>query len=487
MPTPPLPPRPNLDFYRKQAKALRKAFAAGEAGPAARVTAHLPRRRGPGLALSDAQHVIARELGFESWPKLKKYIETVTGATSRRCRLLSTDLAYNQERADALLAVLPDGLPGALEIVRELHPLYTQASDAALRAVRLSTADARLIYARDHGFESWDDLVRHLEAIRDGKAVEPFLAAFAAIEAGNMDALAQAVRAEPTLLNAGGTNGNTLLNLAVSVKRPDAVRLLLDAGADPNRANNRGWTPLHQAAYSNQPQTAQALLDAGAAVDLSARGDGGTPLVVALFWGHREMADLLSGHGLVPDNLRVAAGVGHPDRVASFFRADGGLTEAAGAHRGFYRPHSGFPAWKQSGDPQEILDDALVYACKSGRLEVLSLLVNHGARVQADPYRGTPLLWAAWCKRGEVVEWLLDHGADVNQRATFGGPSHGKGVTALHLAAQVGHLELVRLLTARGADPTIRDALHGGTPLGWAEHSGQRAVAEFLRQVGTPC
>jgi ankyrin repeat protein len=486
MPTPPHPPHPNLEFYKKQAKALRKGFAAGDPAVAARVRAQLPRRRGPGLSLSDAQHVIARELSFESWPRLKKYIEALTAPVPNRRRLLNTDLSYNQERADALLEVLRDGLPGALELVRELHPHYTGASDADLRAVRLNAADARLIYARDHGCDSWDDFVRHLEAVRHGRSVEPFLTAFQAIQAGDMGALASVLRDEPSLVNAGGTNGNTLLNLAVSLKQPGAVRLLLDAGADPNRANNRGWTPLHQAGYSNQPEMARMLLEVGAAVDACARGDGGTPLVMALFWGHRQAADLLAGRALVPDNLRVAAGVGRAERVASFFGADGHCVVAAGANRGFYRPHSGFPAWKPSDDPQEILDEALVYACKCGRLEVLPLLVDHGARVGADPYRGTPLLWAAWANRTDVVVWLLDHGADVNQRATFGGLTHGKGVTALHLAAQVGHLEMARLLIGRGADPAIRDARYDGTPQGWAEHAGQRAVVDFLRQAGTP-
>jgi hypothetical protein len=49
------------------------------------------------------------------------------------------------------------------------------------------------------------------------------------------------------------------------------------------------------------------LLTAGAPVDVSARGDGGTPLVVAPFWGHREAAEILAA----PGNLRVAAGLGN--------------------------------------------------------------------------------------------------------------------------------------------------------------------------------
>jgi ankyrin repeat protein len=81
------------------------------------------------------------------------------------------------------------------------------------------------------------------------------------------------------------------------------------------------------------------------------------------------------------------------------------------------------------------------------------------------------------------VTWLLDHGADVNQRATFGGAGHGQGVAALHLAAQSGHLAIVQLLIARGADPTLRDDLFQGTALGWAEHGGTAEIAAYLKSL----
>ena len=66
------------------------------------------------------------------------------------------------------------------------------------------------------------------------------------------------------------------------------------------------------------------LLDAGAPVEVSARGDGGTPLVVALFWGHRETAELLAERSLAPGNLRVAAGLGRSDLTADLGRDTGG-------------------------------------------------------------------------------------------------------------------------------------------------------------------
>jgi ankyrin repeat protein len=155
-------------------------------------------------------------------------------------------------------------------------------------------------------------------------------------------------------------------------------------------------------------------------------------------------------------------------------------TPQAGAHRGFYRPHGGFPAWEPSDDPQEVLDEALVWAAKAGRVEAIRVLVELGARLGADPYRGTPLTWAAANGRVEAVRALVALGADPDQRGTFGGPTHGEGVTAIHLAAQSGQREAVRALLELGADPLIRDGLHGGNALGWAQVGCHGDLADIL-------
>jgi ankyrin repeat protein len=109
--------------------------------------------------------------------------------------------------------------------------------------------------------------------------------------------------------------------------------VLLEHGADGTRGNAHGWTPLHQAAYSNLPLMATLLLDADAPVEVSARGDGGTPLIVALFWGNRTTAELLAERGVHPRNLRAAAGLG---RIKLIDELAG--RKQAGAQRGFYRP-----------------------------------------------------------------------------------------------------------------------------------------------------
>jgi ankyrin repeat protein len=351
---------------------------------------------------------------------------------------------------------------------------YEARADGIASVGGTSVEAARLDLAGRHGFTSWDALSDQVAALREGREPPtPFMLAFRAVEAGDRAALVGLLDRHPELAQARGTNGNDLLGIAGTRDDLDLVRLLLQRGADPNRGNDYGWTPLHQAGYGNRRDLAELMLSAGGDLSLSARGDGGTPLVAALFWGHREVVDVL---GLEPRNLRVAAGLGRLDLIRELLG-----TPEAGAHRAFYRPHGGFPAWTPADDPQEVLDEALVWAAKSDRVEAITLLVESGARVDADPYRGTALAWAAANGRVDAIRRLLELGADSNRRGTFGGPDHGEGVTALHLAAQSGRADGVRALLAAGADPTLRDHRHAGTPAGWAEFGCHPEVARLLR------
>jgi ankyrin repeat protein len=384
-------------------------------------------------------------------------------------------------RADPRIAdVGRDGKEHAVTDLDLEQPFRTHAeyyegrADGIATVDGLSVTEARLELARRHGFGSWAELRRQVEAFRDGR--EPptaFMLAYRAVEDGESQRLAELLDRHPGLARARGTNGNDLLGMAGDL---ELVRLLLERGADPNRGNDYGWTKLHQAGYGNDPALARLLLDAGARTDLSARGDGGTPLVVALFWGHRAVVGLL---GEEPRNLRVAAGLGQLERIGELAGTPG-----AGARRGFYRPHGGFPGWVPSDDPQEVLDEALVWAAKSDRVEAITLLAGLGARVDADPYRGTALTWAAANGRAASVTCLLELGADPNARGSFGGPTHGEGVTALHLAAQSGRCEVVEVLLAGGADPALRDALYDGPAWGWAEFGGHPELAALLRAAG---
>ncbi len=488
----------NLEQQKKQARELLRAIRAGNEEAIARLRRHHSRWTHSDeatvrqlAALHDAQFVLAREQGFASWPKLKAYAEP--SSHSRHTRLFVADAAWITDRVHGLLRTRRSAGPAALEQIREWHPRFADRTDEEIRQAPFTEEDGRLVYAREHGFETWDELIRRVNRLAsrtDAATTEPFMTAFGFLQSGDAGGFEALLRANPRLAIERGTNGNTLLNLAVSLAgRPEGkggvrmIEALLAAGCDVNDANDRGWTPLHAAAYANQREIGGMLLAKGAAPDAEAHGAGGTPLIAALFWGHRETADLLGRHTVAPGNLRAAAGLGISELVEACFHGERTLTPEAGAARGFYRPHSGFPDWQPSTDPQEVLDEALVWACKSDRVSVLERLVRAGARLDADPYRGTPLIWAAACNRTEAAAWLLDHGAHVNRKGTFGGLSHGQGITALHLAAQNGHMAMVKLLVERGADRSIQDDLYHATAEGGAAYFGQVEVRDYLHSL----
>ena len=93
--TPRLPARPSLEQLRKQAKELLQQLRSGDKSATARLHAHKPEVSTPILA--DAQYVIAREHGFESWPKLVHHIHAAQPSELDQHRRIAEDLVavYN--------------------------------------------------------------------------------------------------------------------------------------------------------------------------------------------------------------------------------------------------------------------------------------------------------------------------------------------------------------------------------------------------------
>ncbi|MFE0754352.1 ankyrin repeat domain-containing protein [Inquilinus sp. NPDC058860] len=485
-----LPASPDPEQQKKRAKDLLKALRAGEAEAIARFRYSHPRlahhpdsELAAAAKLSDAQWVVAREYGFASWPRLQAHL---AGEPPEIARPFEIELQYYRDRAAGIRSNHRTGEAGSLRLVQRVHPRFAAASEAEIRAAELSQADAELIVARSHGFDDWDGFAERIAAMRAGRVEEPFRTAFEAIRGDDRAALAEVLSSHPGLVNARGTNGNRLLMLAISMNRLVLAGDLLDAGADPSLTNDKGWGPLHDVAYGGgrgDREARLALLDrliaAGGPVEAEAYGDGGTPLAVALFWGHGTVAERLAAEVVAPLNLRIAAGLGRMDLVALFFGADGRLRPEAGHHRGFYRPHSGFPEWRMTGEPQEILDEALTWAARSGRIEAMSALLARGADIDGAPHNGAALHWALLSHRAEAVEWLIGQGADVDRRVVWGDTAD---VTPLHMAAGwADDPRGARLLLRHGADPALRDRTYQSTPLGWAEHFGHPEVAAVLK------
>src|SRR3569833_1139958 len=207
-----LPPSPNLQYYRKQAKALLRAHSSADPVAVERIRKWHPRLASSApeliaahpLALADTQWVIAREAGFESWPRLKRQIEQVAGRSYARA--FHTDPEYYVDRARGLVSVHRSGLPSALLLIREFHPAFGERSETEIRDAAFEEEDAQLVYARQHGFKEWPALLSHLERLRTGETVEPFLLVFQAVRNADLGEFRRVVTAHPDLVNARGTN-----------------------------------------------------------------------------------------------------------------------------------------------------------------------------------------------------------------------------------------------------------------------------------------
>jgi hypothetical protein len=127
MPDQPIPPRPSLEFDRKQARTLLEALRRGEPEAMERLRRHHPRFRGTelarGAALHDAQLVVAREYGFASWPRWKQFVEArQLDASERASLLVRAACEGDMRKASALLGIDP---------ALERFDLYSAASAAS--------------------------------------------------------------------------------------------------------------------------------------------------------------------------------------------------------------------------------------------------------------------------------------------------------------------------------------------------------------------
>jgi hypothetical protein len=256
------------------------------------------------VALHDAQFVLAREQGFASWPKLKAYAEP--SSRSRHTRLFVADGAWIADRVHGLLRTRKSAGPAALEQIREWHPRFadrTRRGDSTSSIHRGGRPAGLRTGARLRDLGRPDKPGESIGIETDTALPNRSWRPSAHCKSGDVAGFEALLRANPRLVNERGTNGNTLLNLAVSFAGKadwkggvSPIETLLAAGSDVNDGNDRGWTPLHAAAYANKPEIASLLIEKGAALDAEAHGAGGTPLIAALFWGHREVADLLGRH-----------------------------------------------------------------------------------------------------------------------------------------------------------------------------------------------
>jgi uncharacterized protein len=168
---------------------------------------------------------------------------------------------------------------------------------------------------------------------------------------------------------------------------PEIVKLLVDAGADPNVRQAGEETPLHWAASSDDWHVAAALIDAGA--DLNAPdGSIGTPLANAVGYGCWDVARLLVAHGAEVDQAWIAASLGLLDRL---------------------------PQLLGDNPSSQQVSQALWHACSGGQRRAAEYLLGRGADLNwvPDYAKGTPLDAATGDgpQRENLIRWLREHDA----------------------------------------------------------------------------
>jgi hypothetical protein len=420
------PARPNLEYYRKQAEDLHRTYATGDAAAVARVAEVLGDRAAERFLLDDAQFVLAQEHGFLNWAEFRADIERRSTSEDRPVSpLLAIGPGAYASMADALLVDLRRNDPGALRRLRAYVPRHATATSATTAELR----DARLVIARELGLATWRELVSFAETSRRDlderqENWRRLHREAEALLAGDTDRLAglTAEQADSLLHMLAGPEAIPGVRLDEELGVPRAaVNVLLGKATDLD-------LPLIWAARSNRVEYARLLLGAGA--DPGNRKWGATPLENAIHFGNTGVVDVLAEHGIVPQALWTYAACGRLDLVQTCFDADGRLRpDAASARPNILETGAGLPGQlPATDDPQEIVGEAFVHACQHGRID--------------------------------IVRWFLDRGVHPDVA-----PYYGR--TGLHWAIPPVHLEVIRLLLERGADPHIRDDQLQADADGW--------------------
>jgi ankyrin repeat protein len=379
-------------------------------------------------------------------------------------------------------------------------------------------ADAQLYVARQYGFSSWRALKAHIDSLTiDGQLFE-------AAQGGDADKLAALLDKHPDQLNARSKPYEwSLLHTAAHAGHLPVVELLLRRGMDVNtREKGDNTYAMHWAAAAGHLEVVRRLADAGG--DVVGHGDDHELEVIGwttCWYGcddavHRAIATFLVSRG-ARHHIFSAIAMNLGEEVRRIVAADATALGRRMSHNENYqlplqfavrmnRPEmvalllelgadplatdgTGYPAAAYATVPD--IDRSVMENLRAhGRMDLFTALAlgdwQTAARLLSEnpgiiePGGASAGVLHLMAKRNDVAaaKWLLDRGADPS--ALW---SHWDAdVTPLHLAVLGGHTEIVRILLAGGADPSIRDSKHESDAMGWAEFFGHREIVQILEE-----
>jgi len=345
------------------------------------------------------------------------------------------------------------------------------------------------------GLFAWSPTVSVLAQSRDLRVLE-------AVKRRDDKALSTLLRSKADV-NAAAPDGATALAWAVHLGERRMAEALLDAGAAANTADEYGESPVTLAAANGDAALIARLLKAGGDARAT-RWNGETALMIAANAGSLESVGALARGGADVNAaeprggqtaLMWAAAEGHSDVVSALI-AMGAKVDAAS--RSGFTPLV-FAAIKDDvasmkallaagANPNTALRSGarpLTVAMQYRHTPAALALIESGADIAVRDRGGSTMLHlAAQTGNSEVVQALLARGADANARTpkttmqgARGGGGGGRGApvgeqTPLMLAARADHEEVMRMLVAAGADPSLR--AQDGTTLLMAAAAGSR-------------
>jgi ankyrin repeat protein len=499
---------PDLEQLKRQAKDLLRGLAAGEPVAIAEVSAHYSAVAASKFALHDAQLVIARSYGFESWPKLKAYVDGVT--VKRFADAVSAD---DLAQVRAMLRARPELADLTMSYDDEHRPIHYAVMNRLAEMVRLLMhhgANARegihphrnattpWTIAKERGYEDIVDIIEEqeqqqkrcdannapkTEIIDDEKAR-------AAVASGDIEWLLSR-HAEGALVNSVCWDEGGLLTFAVRHNRPEMLRLLLDFGFDPDERVSSGegdWVaysqgyPLWHCAALGRREMAEMLLQRGASPNVHVDSSGSA---VYSAYSHKQwdMVELLRGHG----------GIVTADTAAIYRQTELARQLLADEARGILQQGIVSP-----GRP--VAEELVHFSASGGDPEIVRMALERidwprddvrWVRELMEPlffWHHIPSLYAG--NREFDRSTYLACFRLILQRCS---PNLiGSFVrSALHEVAAMGEhvteeeaVEFASVLLNAGARMDVRDNILKSTALGWACRWGRAGVAKVMLEGG---
>jgi ankyrin repeat protein len=441
--------------------------------------------------------------------------------------LLKDSVDVNVRDWDDLTALIPAASSGHLEIckllVKEGIDVNAQDKDGI----------TALMEASIMGHNKVVEFLIEKGADVNAAASSQVTALWLAASEGRVDVMKTLIKNGADASNARVDGIDALMTASVG-GHSEAVGLLLEHGADPTVTDNDGLTPLMNAAENGTVATIKLLVDHvndPSYVKLMSN-TGFTPLIIASAHGHVDAVDYLVEAGSDLDAVHVnlvtalmyAAASNHIDVMKILIqkgKADLEMKHTNGGTALLEAATGGmFEAMKllvESGAKVDFTDydgvTPLMAIAAQGNLEAQSFIIDSLKKIKSDQEMihhinmlsdsgGSSVMFAAAGGHVDCANQLMGLGANIKEIA-ISKPGyveklakmieegqvqeeepHVDGVTALHVAAQGGHLDMVKLLLESGADVSHLDD-SGRSPLVLAIQGNYGEVATVLVAGGS--